>query len=220
MAQEVENDIILIKNEIQFFASGSSNTVTLAAPTSLTSNVSFPLPTNNPSAGDIYVFSTSGEWQVDNSQEVLEVYNISDEKSSGTNGGTFTSGSWQTRTLNTITSFPTGGTNVTLSSNQFSVSAGTYLISARAPANDVNNHKIRLRDVTNNVTVLNGSSEQTSLNGVDTSSIIDDIFTINNSTTFEIQHQCQTTENTDGFGNACGFGVNEVYTVVNLLKLE
>ena len=57
---------------------------------------------------------------------------LSDVKSAGTAGGTFTSGSWQTRTLNTEDS-DTGG-NCSLSSNQFTLDAGTYEINARASA--------------------------------------------------------------------------------------
>jgi hypothetical protein len=59
---------------------------------------------------------------------------IKDEKSSGTASGTFTSGAWQTRTLNTVS----GDTAmVSLSSNQFTLGVGTYQIIAKAPAFDV-----------------------------------------------------------------------------------
>lgn len=47
---------------------------------------------------------------------------IQDQKSSGTDGGTFTSGAWRTRTLNT-TVLNTIGAGFSLSSNQFTLAA-------------------------------------------------------------------------------------------------
>lgn len=221
MAQIIEEDILQIKNEIQFFASGSSNTVTLAAPTSLSTNVIFPLPSNNPNPGDVYVFSTGGgEWSFNNSQVQLETYIIKDVKSSGTNGGTFTSGAWRTRDLNTLTTFPSGGTNVTLSSNQLTISPGTYSIYSKAPGNRIDNHQTRFRNISNNTTTLVGSSEMSDDQKVDTSSIINDIFTVSTQSVYELQHRCSRTDNNNGFGTAVGFGENEIYSIVKLVKLS
>ena len=72
---------------------------------------------------------------------------ICDEKSAGTDGGTFTSGAWQDRDLNTEL-IDTDGI-VTISSNQFTLtSAGTYFIEFQAAAVRVNGHMARLYDVT------------------------------------------------------------------------
>jgi len=64
---------------------------------------------------------------------------INDTKSSGTHGGTFSSGAWRTRDLNTIVS-DTGG-HASLSSNQITLEAGTYECFISCPAFDVENHK-------------------------------------------------------------------------------
>lgn len=145
-----------------------------------------------------------------------QYWNIVDSKASGTGGGVFSSGSWRTRDLNT-----TLGTNSisgsSLASNQFTLPAGTYRIFASAPTYAVNKHKTRLRNITDSVDTLLGTSEHSdqTYNGA-TRSFIAGIFTISSQKTFEIQHQCQTTQN---FGQASSFGVNEIYTVVELWKL-
>lgn len=141
---------------------------------------------------------------------------LRDEKSSGTDAGTFTSGAWRTRVLNTI-SIDTTGT-VSLSSNQFILVAGTYVIRAAAPAFAVNGHQIRLQNITDASTVVTGSNAYARNASLDlTHAFIHFRFTITATKTFEIQHQCQTTVSTNGFGPGLSFGT-EVYTIVELTK--
>ena len=80
-----------------------------------------------------------------------------DQKTSGTNGGSFTSGDWRTRDLNTEIADPDG--IVSISSNQFTLQAGSYLIKAHAPAYKVGRHQIALYDITASNYVETGSSE-------------------------------------------------------------
>lgn len=145
---------------------------------------------------------------------------IRDEKSSGTNGGTFTNGAWRTRDLNTEVFDPDG--IVTISSNQFTLAAGDYEIYASAPAAAVNGHQCRLQNITDATTVENGTSEVSGAGDfVVTRSIVRARFTIAGSKAFEIQHQCQTTGGSSGtFGANVGFTVaSEVYTEVYITKL-
>jgi hypothetical protein len=44
------------------------------------------------------------------------------------------------------------------------------------------------------------------------------VFTITSSKAIEIDHQCTSTENTDGFGPACSFGNVEVYAELKIWK--
>jgi len=147
------------------------------------------------------------------------VISLRDEETSGTDGGTATSGAWRTRTLNTKVG--DANSNCTLASNQFTLTAGTYVIWASAPAFNVNRHQIRLRNTTDSTTICSGSSEYNSSN--QTRSIIDGyVFTIAASKALEIQHQVAVTSNTNGFGVASGgfFTVaNEVYTQVTLIRI-
>lgn len=155
-------------------------------------------------------------WQAVTAQ--VSVAFISEEQTSGTDGGTFTSGAWQTRVLNTLSDPSSIVTS--LSSNQFVLPAGTYEISVTAPAVLVDSHKAKLRNTTDASDTLIGSSEYTSSSSpIATSSLIEGVFTIAGSKTFEIQHQCSTTRATNGFGAASSFSVNEVYTQIRISKI-
>lgn len=135
-----------------------------------------------------------------------------DQKSSGTDGGTFTSGADRTRTINTEVSDPCGFASV--SSNQISLLAGTYLIEWSAPALVVDSHQAFLYNATDAAVVQRGSTEQTDTStNVATRSRGSAIVTIASTKAFEIRHRCDTTRSTDGFGRAGSFGT-EVYTQV------
>ena len=75
-----------------------------------------------------------------------------DQKASDTAGGTFTSGAWRTRDLNTTVA-NTDTTNITLGTNQFTLLTGSYLIRWGAIAYEVLNHQSRLYDVTGTAAV-------------------------------------------------------------------
>lgn len=143
---------------------------------------------------------------------------LRDEKSAGTAGGDFTSGSWQTRVLNTEAQDT--GSHCTLASNQFALLAGTYEITARAPGHACVQHQTRLQNVTDATTTLVGSpsiSRAASL--MPTDSWVIGRFTITATKTFELQHRCNTTRATDGLGTAGNFAVTEVYAEVWLKKV-
>jgi hypothetical protein len=143
---------------------------------------------------------------------------LEDQKTSGTDGGTFTNGADQTRTLNTEVSDPDG--IVSLSGNQFTLGAGTYILQWRAPAFRVNPHQSMLYSVTGSAVVQRGSSEFTddgNSNATNNSSGTA-LVTTGGSTTYEIRHRCQTTRATDGFGRANTFGT-QVYTRVLIIKI-
>lgn len=139
---------------------------------------------------------------------------IKDIKSPGTNGGTFTSGSWQKRTVNTIE----GNVNfVAIASDQLTLQPGTYVILIKATACDVRNHQCRLQNITDTVSVLGTNSY--SYNGVMTSSDVYTILTISDVKVFEIQHICSDTSDNIGFGKATGFNSNELYTIATIQKI-
>ena len=76
---------------------------------------------------------------------------ICDQKDSTTDGGDFTTGAWRTRNLNTEIADPDG--IVSISSNQFTLQAGTYLIKWSAPAYKADKNATRLYDVTNTAAI-------------------------------------------------------------------
>lgn len=141
---------------------------------------------------------------------------LQDQKSSGTAGGGFTSGSWQTRTLNTEVTDEIGST---LSSNQFTLPAGTYEIEANVPGYSCNVHQARLYNTTDAASVLIGTNAY-SANGAYsiTPSLLNGRFTIAGTKTFELQHRCSFTKATDGFGLATSWGT-EIYAEVRIRKV-
>ena len=141
---------------------------------------------------------------------------IKDVKSSGTSGGALTSGIWQARTLNTVEG---DSSFVSLSSNQFTLDAGKYLIEAIAPGAGVDNHRIRIKVPSEGSARAIGSAAATGLGGVTTHSTAQTVVDLTESTIFEIQHRCSTTNGSTGGGVAASFGVDEVYTVVKITKV-
>lgn len=147
---------------------------------------------------------------------------LRDQKASTTDGGTFTSGAWQTRDLNTEVCDT--GNHCTLAGNQFTLDDGVYRITARAPAHRVDPHQIRLFDVVAAAVVSEGGLLAYGANA-DTITTADDItiahlvfrFTVTaGPRAYTIQHRCTTTRATDGFGSANSFGGPEIYTEVIL----
>lgn len=139
---------------------------------------------------------------------------ICDQKTSGTNGGTFTSGDWRTRDLNTEITDADG--IVSISSNQFTLQAGTYLIKAFVPGYYVYDHKAKLYDVTASADVALGTSEYTSAQA-QTRNVVTARVTISGATTYEIRHKCYNTKTNNGFGENNGYGV-EIYLIVEIYK--
>ena len=154
------------------------------------------------------------------SVETSDYVKMTHTLSAGTSAGTFNSGSWQTRTINTKDSDASG--IVALLSNQFTLQPGDYRILASAPAANVNAHKLRLRNISDASTEIVGSASYApAAASAVTHSFIQGDFTISTSKTFEIQHFCQTTSLNIGFGfdNASG-GENAVYCVVELWRIK
>lgn len=154
------------------------------------------------------------EWMtpVGNAPDVI----LQDQKSANVDGGTFTAGADRTRTLNTEVR---DALNIcALSSNQFTLPAGTYYIEWSCPAYAVNSHQSLLYNATTATTVARGQSGFTTSNvGVIQYSNGSAVVTVASSTAFEIRHRCSATWATIGFGVAAGFGT-EIYTEVKIWK--
>ena len=146
---------------------------------------------------------------------------ICDKKASNADGGSITSGAWRTRDLNTEIADP--DSIVSISSNQFTLGAGSYLIEFRAPAYRVNAHQTRLYNATTSAEVEIGSTafQNTASNSQGFSEGAARV-TITGDTDFEIQHRVSATNsNTYGLGvaNAGGFNWGStVYTIVKIYK--
>jgi hypothetical protein len=151
---------------------------------------------------------------------------LSDVKASGTDGGTFTGGSYQTRTLNTIED--STGIVTSLASNQFTLSTGQYYIEFSAPAyaggDVVQSHKAKIRNITDSTDAIIGSTELnrrvSSASVSSNRSVGNGYITITSTKTFELQHRCGLTATGNGFGANANFGDNEVYSIVKITKVK
>ena len=142
---------------------------------------------------------------------------IADEKAQNTNGGTFTSGAWRTRDLNTERADTAG--IASLASNQITLPAGTYRAMIMCPTEYVNKHQARLYNITGAAVLLTGMSSRALNTSVGNTShaIIQGRFTLAVESVLEVQHRCETTNNTYGFGPAVNF-TTEVYTVAEFWR--
>ena len=137
---------------------------------------------------------------------------IEDQKTEGTDGGTFTSDAWRTRDLNTLVY--NSGTLASLSSNRFTLPAGTYCIDWDAPAGEgVGKNKTRLYNYTASSVVAYGRNAANASSSCGTA-----VVTVSSSTSFQVEHRCETTVSDTGLGAATGWGT-EVYTRVRLRKI-
>jgi len=148
-----------------------------------------------------------------------------DVKAANTAGGTFTQDFWQTRDITVLNS--NGGTSndgcsfAVLDSDSIELGAGTYRLLGHAPADRVNAHRARWFDTDNSIEFGLGSIGKTEHTGyhVTTESFLSISFTILGPTTFELQHYCDTTELTTGFGSLGNLDSDvEIYSELTIIK--
>jgi len=197
----------------------SSGYIELDAPAAAGSNT-ITLPTSNGSANQYLANgSTAGELTFVTPPGSFTSYAIiCDQKAHDANGGTFTSGAFRTRDLNTELADP--DSIVSISSNQFTLGAGNYLIDASAPVYRTDRHITRLQNITDSSTVTWGTAEYADAsNNVANRSFLVARVSLTGSTTFELQHRADTTNSTQGFGVSSSFtGTNSIYAIVKIYK--
>jgi len=195
----------------------TSGFVELNAPDEAGSNT-LTLPDGNGTSGQYLQTDGSGglSWQTPDANSIAVIV---DQKSQSTSGGTFTSGAWQTRDLNTELFDPDD--IVSISSNQFTLGSGTYYIEWLCPTYRVNSHLSRLYDVTNTAVVgygQNAYSNNTYIGATDSTGAA--VVTITTNTTYRIEHQCSQTVSNAGFGVNTNFtSAGEFFTRVVITKV-
>lgn len=196
----------------------ATHTITL---TDTTGNIELPYDVDYALTGSNYIalFFNGTDWrELSRTQESSPPYvHIHDTKSSGTDGGTFTSGAWQTRILTTEVS-DAGGV-ASLGSNQITLAAGTYRARIRCPGYKVAGHLARLYNITDTAVTLGGSSAHSAAaDAVQTDAWIVGEFTLAASKVLEVQHYCNTTGTDTGFGLATSIDA-EIYTQAEFWKV-
>tara|TARA_R110000764_G_scaffold134729_1_gene222849 strand:+ start:323 stop:856 length:534 start_codon:yes stop_codon:yes gene_type:complete len=146
---------------------------------------------------------------------------IADRKTAGTPGGTSTLGSWQTRDLNTEVIDVNG--LVTLSSNQFTLQAGKYVVDWDASAyTGVNQHVSRIYNITDTEIVSESLVGRSVVNASTVYSSGSGYIDIASVKVFELQHRTQASVTTYGFGLPTNgyFTVSyEQYSIVKITKV-
>lgn len=142
---------------------------------------------------------------------------LSEQQPSGTAGGTSIATTWTTRTLNTLVD--TTAIVTSLTSNQFTLSAGTYRISAVSTFYTANNVKIRIRNITDNTTAIVGQTVVGSTSTYPLASLDGEIV-ISSSKTFALQYYVQAGTATLGLGQPVSSGEMEIYSQLAITKIK
>ena len=211
-------DGVLVKDGVATFQTAAGSPLVFEGATADAYETTFAI--TDPTADNTITFPDAS-FTVPTAGGLFESYSIlTDEKTAGSAGGTFTTGAWRTRDLQNEVY---DGIGITFSTNEFILPAGNYLIQWSAPAYSINLHKSRLYDVTGTAVIEYGSSEMaSSLLGhyADvgmTRSFGSARVTPSGTNNYKIEHYCEDTYATEGFGHAGGFAV-EVYTIVEIFK--
>ena len=182
------------------------------------SGLGFHLILSYDSALDKFVLNNPARG-VSSTTSPRQIFSVVDSKPNGVDGGTFTAGSWQTRTLNTILTNTISGAS--LSNNQITLPAGTYIVTAQAPAHNVNRHQAVLFGVSGDTGNLivgtnanTNNADTNTLQPVTTLSVITQQLTLSTTTVLELRHRCGTTQTAFGLGSSSDTGAGEIYSTV------
>jgi hypothetical protein len=155
-------------------------------------------------------------WQSVAPTQQIAIFN--ETQANLTQGGTFTSGSYVKRTLNTTVVNTITGCSI--ASSVITLPAGTYSVSAIAPALQVSNHKTRLQNTTDGTTIAIGTTNTcAAADTTQTNAALITYFTLAASKNIELQHRCATTAASYGLGTAMNFSDSEVYSSITITKV-
>lgn len=141
---------------------------------------------------------------------------LTDEKTTGTDGGGASATTWNARDLNTEQS--DDDAIATIATNQFTPIAGDYLIRCYAPAYSVDDHRLRLYNVTGTAVVQEGMTIS-STTSIGQSAFLEHKFTANGTDAYRIDHYTKAAKASNGLGQAASDGSPEIYLVIVLEKL-
>ena len=159
------------------------------------------------------------EWAAETNTKIAVYW---DQKTNGTNGGTFTHSTDTTRDLTNSTDPSSIGA---LSSNAITLQAGTYLVEASAPGHDCDKHVIWIYNTTNTTTLIDGEATYSdNSSGEPVRASLSGMFTLAGEAAIELRHRCSATKASSGLGLAAGsIGSDtshpEIYAMVKIIKL-
>jgi hypothetical protein len=146
-------------------------------------------------------------------------FHVRDQKAANTAGGASAATTWNVRDLNTVIENSIQGASV--ASNQITLPAGTYRVSAACPGHNIGNSKLRLRDAGDTVTYLAGQSYfYSATDNGEQNALLRGIITLAASDTMELQHYSLSAKATDGMGVQTNVGEVEVYADIVIEQLD
>ncbi len=136
---------------------------------------------------------------------------IQDQKPSGTLGGSTTTGSWQTHTLNTVVANDLNIAVLDRVTSRITLPAGTYRANCFTVGYATGHFQARLAVVPNAIGILVGTDADTNnANSITALSIVSGRFSLGSPTAIELQMRTSASRSNDGYGNAGSWGV-EIY---------
>lgn len=167
--------------------------------------------------GDVRIDSSIVNFSGTLQYDIVRAY-VRDEKSIGSHGGTFSSGAWRERDVNTITADTGSGVSLP-GGNVIRMDPGTYIIDASAPAYAVKYNTTRFWNVTDSTVELLGTCEYASPSDNTVRSVIHEKLVVSGATKdFCIQHRCSYSKSNTGWGLGSGYQI-EVFTRLFITRL-
>ena len=132
---------------------------------------------------------------------------MEEELAAQTDGGTFLAGANRNRDLNVLRVNEISGASFNTGSSLITLSIGTYRVEGSAPAFGVLEHVVKFNSVSGTSTALIGTRELAP-SGIQTRSFVYGTISPLVESTYRLQHQCQTSQNTNGFGVGSGSNIS------------
>lgn len=169
---------------------------------------------STPTTGQVIQYNGS-EWTNSTLPSIGTVssWYIIDTKTAGTYAGIATINTWTIRELNSVA--VNSGTDVVLAANQITILPGNYNIDINVPFFRTNNTKIRLYNITDNVTIASSTNIQ-AINGA-TAHISTNV-NIGSTKVLEIQYYATNSVDNSDLGVPMGIE-NEIYSSIRISKL-
>lgn len=140
---------------------------------------------------------------------------------SGINGGTLTAWTWLTRPITDIQTDTHSICSINLSSDYFTLPAGTYTINVDAHAHDCGSHHIRLYNLTDGTVITVGMTcYMAATDATSTNATLVWTFTLSGVKDLQIHHESSGTKTTTGMGlSQVGFGDDEIFMDIQIWKI-
>ncbi len=148
-----------------------------------------------------------------------DLLHVQDQKAQGTDGGTFTTGAWRTRDLNTVLKNEISGAS--LAGNRVTLPAGIYLFKASNSfgVDTITIYGSQIYDITNSKALSYHSFYLHAFSSQNQTIDYQGIISLSGSTQLELRNKTMYTIANYGFGKAGGEGI-EIYSDIIFEKVR